>query len=200
MATYWTFTDSQDTVQADRVATTVTIMFTDIVGSTAMATRLGDRQWKALLQVHDRILRGHVKSNGGTEVKSMGDGFMLTFPSARQAVRCAAAVQREMAEHERGSPDTPLRLRMGLSVGEPVREEQDLFGHSVILAARICAKAKGHQVLASHVVPALLGGGDEIKFSKVGDVKLKGLAGAHELYEVLWKAERSSRRRRTLRR
>jgi len=186
MTTYWVFIESQETIQAARLTSTVTIMFTDIMDSTAITDRLGDQQSRALLRVHDQMIRRQTSSYGGTEVKSMGDGFMFTFPSAHQGVACAAAVQRELAEHNQKNPESPLAVRIGLSVGEPVREEKDLFGQSVILAARICAEAQGGQVLVSQVIPALVARTAEFSFSELGTFELKGLSGTHQLYEVRW--------------
>jgi class 3 adenylate cyclase len=112
---------------------TATIMFTDIVGSTAMVERLGDRRARDVFRAHNEIVRRSTRVNGGAEVKNMGDGFMLTFSSARRGVGCAVAVQRELRKLDSDNPETSLAVRMGLSVGEPIREEDDLFGKSVVL-------------------------------------------------------------------
>ena len=122
----------------------------------------------------------------GSEVKSMGDGLMLTFRSARRAVASAVAMQRALAEYNRKSARVPVSVRIGLSVGEPVRDQKDLFGVSVIKAARITAKANGGQVLVSDIAHALASSSGEFSFRPVGPVELKGLTGSHHLYEVLW--------------
>ena len=186
MATYWVFMESQETIEAARLTSTVTVMFTDIIDSTKIADRLGDLRARELLRVHDQMIRRQTTYYGGTEVKSMGDGFMLTFTSAHQGVSCAVAMQQHLAEHNQKSPASPIWVRIGLSVGEPVREEKDLFGHSVDLAARICAEAQGGQVLVSEVIPALVGGTAEFTFTGLGAFELKGLSGTHQLYEVRW--------------
>jgi class 3 adenylate cyclase len=187
-------------------ARTVTIMFTDLVNSTAMLERLGDQLGRETLRKHNEIIRRHTKACGGAEVKFMGDGFMLTFQSARQGVACAVAVQREMARHNRERPEvgaypllisplargrlrggTPLlSVRMGLSVGQPVREDADLLGKPVVLAARISAKAQGGQVLVSESVRALVSDTESFTFRALGVFELKGIAGSHPLYEVVW--------------
>lgn len=165
---------------------TVTIMFTDLVNSTAMLERLGDQLGTEALRKHNEIIRRHTKSCGGAEVKFMGDGFMLTFQSARQGVACAVAAQREIALHNRQHPEARLSVRMGLSVGQPIQEEADLLGKPVVLAARISALAQGGQVLVSEPVRALALDAWQFTFRELGLFELKGIAGLHPLYEVLW--------------
>ena len=176
---------------------TTTIMFTDVVGSTTITDRLGDRDARAMLRVHDTIVRRQTEAHGGVEVKAMGDGFMMTFASALGAVASAVAVQRELEayKNERGALDTgsdeaarfELAVRIGLGVGEPMREDEDLFGLSVIEASRISAQAKGGQVLTSEIVRALVAGTREFSFKEAGIFELKGISGDRVLYEVLWR-------------
>lgn len=168
---------------------TATIMFTDIVGSSAMAERLGDRAARELLRAHNDIIRGKTSAHGGVEVKFMGDGFMLTFPSARSGVACAMDVQRELKGRSLESASDQLAVRIGLSVGEPIREEEDLFGQAVNHAARIADQATGGQVLISEIVYALVGRGGEFRFRELGQFELKGISGTHALYEVLGSGE-----------
>ncbi len=177
-------------VEAEQVLTTeatATIMFTDIVDSTALTDKLGDRLSREVFKIHNDIIRRHTKQHGGAEVKSMGDGFMLTFNSARRALATASGAQEELRHYNRRNPDTYISVRMGLSVGEPIREEEDLFGKSVILAARISAKAKGEQILVCPIVHALLAATGEYSFNDIGEHKLKGVSGVQNLYEVLWR-------------
>ena len=166
---------------------TATIMFTDIVESTAMTERLGDRDARELVRRHNEIIRPHAKAYGGTEVKCTGDGFMLTFPSARGGVACAVAVQRELARYNSEHPEAQLGVRIGLSVGEPIHEEEDLFGSSVNFAARISAKAERGQVLVSHIVHALVANAGEFIIREVGGLELEGFSGNHLIYEVEWR-------------
>ena len=177
-------------VDAERILTTegtATIMFTDIVGSTSLTDKLGDRRSREVFKIHDGIIRRHTEQHGGAEVKSMGDGFMLTFNSARRALGAASGAQKELQVYNQKNPDTYISVRMGLSVGEPIREEKDLFGKSVILAARISAKAKGEQILVCPIVHALLAATGEYSFNDMGEQKLKGVSGVQNLYEVLWR-------------
>ena len=166
---------------------TVTIMFTDVVDSAGITELLGDRQAQDVIGEHNEIVRRQTKSHGGLEVKAMGDGFMLTFPSARLGVACAVAIQAELAAPGGKKRRVRPEVRMGLSVGEPIREEQDLFGRSVILASRISSIAEGGQVLVSQIVYALVTSAGEYTLRKVGALHLKGISGTHMVYEVAWR-------------
>lgn len=178
--------DRADLLSSDA---TVTIVFTDIVGSTSMTERLGDRRAQELLRIHNEIVRRNTAENGGVEVKSMGDGFMLTFQSARRAVAATIGIQRELAEYNSEHPEAPILVRSGMSVGEPIREEQDLFGKSVILAARVSSKAEGGQILVCQIVYALVNATGEFEFNEVGQFELKGITDTYTLYEVLWRQQ-----------
>lgn len=123
--------------------TTATIMFTDIVGSSAMMERLGDRGGRRALSAHEDIIRSQTAAHNGTEVKSLGDGFMLVFPSVRKGLQCAVAVQKALIEHNETHAKARISVRIGLSVGESIREDEDMYRTSVIMASRIAAKAEG---------------------------------------------------------
>ena len=167
--------------------TTSTIMFTDIVGSTSMIERLGDRKARELLSMHDDIITERAEAWGGSMVKSMGDGFLLTFRSARSGVACALDAQRALSDHNRRHHQTPIQVRMGLSIGEPIQEGKDLFGTAVNMSARISATASGGQILVCQTVHTLLANAGEFVFKPLGAFELKGLAGTHPLFEVVWK-------------
>ena len=166
---------------------TVTIMFTDIVGSTELQERLGDRKARDLMRAHDDVIRGHTRTHGGVEVKSTGDGFMLTFSSAKRAVSAAIAMQKDLHSTEFLRLEVPIAIKLGISVGEPIREQQDLFGMSVVLASRIGDRADPGQILTSQIVYALLGSTGGFEFAPVGEYRLKGISGLQELYEVNWR-------------
>lgn len=172
-----------------RSGATATIMFTDLVDSSSTMQRLGDKEGRRLLSLHDEIVRHEVTAHEGQEVKSLGDGFMLSFRSVGRGLACAVAIQQDLTVYNKKSPDAPLQVRMGLSVGEPVQDKEDLFGVSVITAARISAKADGGQVLLSQVAYALASNGGEFVFRSIGTFELKGLDGRHEIYELLWQGE-----------
>jgi class 3 adenylate cyclase/pimeloyl-ACP methyl ester carboxylesterase len=162
----------------------LTILFTDVEGSTSLTQRLGDTRARDILRVHERIVREALCAHGGSEVKTMGDGFMASFPSVTRALECTIAIQRAFAEHNQ-SAEEPIRVRIGLNAGEPVAEEEDLFGTAVILAARIAAKAEGGEILASDVVRQLVAGKGFL-FSDRGDVALRGFEDPVRLYELRW--------------
>jgi class 3 adenylate cyclase len=150
-----------------------TVMFTDIVSSTEMAARYGDDAAIAMLRTHDAIVRGALKDNNGREVKHTGDGIMAAFMSPACAVRAACQMQSELRAHTDGGSGLPVVIRIGISAGEPVEDHDDLFGCSVQLAARLCAKAEPGQILVSDVVAGLcIGKG--LKFSEAGECELKG--------------------------
>jgi len=171
---------------------TVTILFTDVEGSVELATRHGDEAAQELRRALFELVRGQVEKHGGHEVKSTGDGFMLAFSSARQAVTCAIAIQRALEDRKDREPTPPLRVRMGLNTGEALQEEGDLFGAAVDAAARIMAKASGGQVLVSETVRAVLGPATDVEFVDRGRFRLKGFPERWRLYEVVWQEETSA--------
>jgi class 3 adenylate cyclase len=162
-----------------------TILFTDVEGSTALTQRLGDAKARAVLRQHERIVREALKSHGGSELKMLGDGFMASFSSATRALECAIAMQRAFAQHNE-SAEEPILVRAGLNAGEPIAEDEDLFGTAVIEAARIAAAAKGGEILVSDVVRQLAKGKD-FAFADRGDVTLKGFEDPVRLFEVRWR-------------
>ena len=168
-----------------------TILFTDMEGSTALTQRLGDAKARELLRQHERIVREALKSHDGSEVKTMGDGFMASFSSAKKALECAIAMQRAFAKWNQGvgaphAAPEPIRVRIGLNAGEPIAEEEDLFGTAVNLAARICAHAEAGQILAPIVVRELTAG-KQFLFADLGDRELRGFEDPVRLFEVSWR-------------
>ena len=164
---------------------TVTILFTDIEGSTAMTERLGDQRWLELLRAHNAIVRKRVASHAGFEVKSQGDGFMLAFESVRQGLNCAIGIQRDLDEHNRTAADS-IRVRIGLHTGEVIRDAGDFFGRNVNLAARIADMAQGGEVLVSSLVKELTEAAGDIVFRQEQEVQFKGLSDRHRVYGVAW--------------
>jgi class 3 adenylate cyclase len=133
-----------------------TIVVTDIEGSTAMNERLGDEAWLELLLTHNAILRDRVWRHGGREVGARGDGFMIVFRRAVDAVRFAISAQRLLADHAELHPEHELRVRMGIHHGLVLSEEDDICGASVQATRRITGAARGGEVLVSGVVRELL--------------------------------------------
>jgi class 3 adenylate cyclase len=180
-----------------------TVLFTDLVGHTEMMSRLGDERGRDVLREHERITREVLKANGGTEVKTMGDGFMASFGSVTKAVECAVALQKAIDDWNRGvgaqqpadgsaTPNerhevaTPLRVRVGLNAGEPIEEDGDLFGATVILASRIAGKADGGEILVADTVRGLCSGKGFL-FSDRGEFVAKGFEEPVRVYEVSWR-------------
>jgi class 3 adenylate cyclase len=164
---------------------TVTILFSDIEGSTSMTERLGDRRWLELLRGHNVIVRKQVAAHEGFEVKSEGDGFMLAFGSARKGLECAVDIQRAFAQRNE-SADEPIKVRIGLHTGEAIKEADDFYGKNVILAARIAGQAGGGEILVSSLLKELTESGGDIAFGEGREVELKGLSGQHRVFEVAW--------------
>ena len=163
---------------------TVTILFSDIEGSTELNDRLGDLRWVELLRVHHAIVREQIAAHGGFEVKVQGDGFMIAFPSARRALECAVAIQEAIGERLGDHPESPICVRIGLHTGEAVRDESDFYGKNVVVAARITDRARGGEILASSVVKQLTESAGDIRFEEGREVELEGLAGRHVVYRV----------------
>jgi class 3 adenylate cyclase len=163
-----------------------TIMFTDVVNSTTLTQSLGDEAGLAMLGIHDTIVRDALSALGGREVKHTGDGIMASFISAAGAVRCAIQIQRELDKHAKASPDRPLSVRVGAAAGEPVEQNNDLFGSTVQLASRLCAHAHPEQILVSNAIAELcLGKG--LLFEDLGEVTLKGFSYPVRAHAATWK-------------
>jgi len=161
-----------------------TIVFTDVEGHTEMLQRLGDKAGRAVLRDHERITREILRAHDGTEVKSMGDGFMASFDSATSAVECAIALQRAFAARNESAAD-PIRVRVGVNAGEPIAEDADLFGTAVTMASRVMSQGRGGEILVSEVVRSLVAG-KGFGFADRGAVALKGYPEPVRIYEVLW--------------
>jgi class 3 adenylate cyclase len=164
---------------------TVTILFSDIEGSTALNERLGDVRWLELLRAHNRLIREQVQACGGFEVKAQGDGFMIAFPSARRAIQCAQSIQDAVTTELGQHPDGPVRVRIGLHTGEAIRQESDFYGKNVVVAARIADQAEGGEILASSVVKQLTESAGDVGFEDEREMELAGLTGTHAVYKVV---------------
>lgn len=169
--------------------TTVTVLFTDVVGSTSMRQRQGDTAGHQIMSAHNDIVRREIQQHAGREVKTIGDSFMVAFDSARRAVECAIAVQRSLHERNRSTSEEPVLVRIGLHTGEAIREGDDLFGTSVDAAARVMSRAEGEQILVSEVVKAVLGAAKDIDFADRGRFRLKGFPERWHLWQVVWQTE-----------
>tara|TARA_B110000196_G_scaffold232483_1_gene200967 strand:- start:7 stop:543 length:537 start_codon:yes stop_codon:yes gene_type:complete len=163
-------------------------MFTDLEGSTQMLTRLCDEENQVLLASHSKIIRQKPDEHGGLEVKTTGDGFMIAFYSARKAVTCAVEIQRELQLFNIDNPDRQLLVRIGLNLGEVIKEEDDYFGSAVVMAARIMDESAGGQILVSELVRQVANGpsNSEHEYTDFGRRTLKGFDEEEHIFEVLW--------------
>jgi class 3 adenylate cyclase len=162
---------------------TVTFLFSDIEGSTRLLQQLGDR-WSEVIGAHNRLMREAFADGGGREVDRQGDAFFAVFPRARSALAAAAAIQRELVGHD--WPDgVEVRVRMGVHTGEPAVGDEGYLGLDVVRAARICALARGGQVLVSASTRALVGTQlDGLSLQDVGEHRLKDIDEPEQLYEL----------------
>ncbi len=164
---------------------TVTILFSDIEGSTVVNERLGDLRWLELLRVHHAVVREQIQAHGGFEVKTHGDGFMVAFSSARRAVECACAIQHAIDREFGGHPEAPVRVRIGLHTGEAIKQGSDFYGKNIVVAARIADSARGGEILTSAVVKQLTESAGDLEFVQERDLELVGLVGTHRVYRVV---------------
>ena len=163
----------------------IVVMFTDLVGSTELSSRLDPAGAEALRQTYFAILRRAVAEHEGHEVKNLGDGIMVTFPSASAALGCAVSMQQGIEDHNRAGHE-PLGLRIGISAGEAVVEDGDYFGEPVVEASRLCAAAQAGQILAADFVRVSAGRRATQTFHPTGALDLKGLPEPVATVEVAW--------------
>jgi class 3 adenylate cyclase len=162
----------------------LTILFTDLVSSTALTRQLGDERAQELVRRHNTIVREALHAHQGSEIKHTGDGIMASFLTASGAIACAIAIQRTIMR----GPTDEMAVHIGLNAGEPVVEDRDLFGTSVQMARRICDHATAGQIVVANVVRELAAGKGFL-FADLGDVIPKGFEEPVRLYEVGWEDE-----------
>jgi class 3 adenylate cyclase/tetratricopeptide (TPR) repeat protein len=166
-------------------AATVSVVFTDLVGSTALLSRVGEERAEVLRREHFGLLRDAIATAGGTEVKNLGDGLMIVVASAADAVAGAVAIQQAFERRNRDASE-PLLVRVGVASGDADVEDGDYFGVPVVEAARLCAKAEGGEILVTDVVRALAGSRGGFEFESVGSLELKGLDAPVGACRVVW--------------
>ena len=165
----------------------MTVLFSDVEGSTDLRTREGDDVAQDVMRAHERLLRDCLPAYGGREVVFMGDGFMVAFASARKALECAIAIQRTFESHNQSGPDHQIKVRIGLNSGEVLRESGTLYGTAVNAAARVSAKANGGQILVSQITKDLTAGVKDFEFTDRGLFTLKGFPTQWRLSELAWR-------------
>ena len=165
----------------------VVILFSDIEESTALNERIGDRAWVKLIGSHDKLISGLVRQRSGHVVKSQGDGYMVAFARAEDAVGCGMDIQQVLHKDAKRKRHEDIRVRIGIHMGRSVRRGDDLFGRNVAMAARVAAAAVGGQILVSEPVrdavadcPDMQG----IGFDDGREVELKGFSGTYRLFAV----------------
>ncbi len=162
--------------RSDRVLATV--LFTDIVGSTNHLTEIGDRKWRELLEVHDRTIRRQLERFRGREVGTRGDGFVATFDGPGRAIECGCAMRDAVRA-------LGLEIRVGLHTGEiEIREDDEVAGVAVHIAARVEQRARPAEVLVSSTVKDLVAGSG-YAFDDRGEHELKGVPGTWRLFSVV---------------
>jgi tetratricopeptide (TPR) repeat protein len=161
-------------------------MFTDLVGSTEIRSRVGEDAAETLRAVHDEVLNDAITANGGVVVKHLGDGLMATFPSAAGAVAAAVAIQQELDLRNRRSDGERMQIRVGISTGDVTFDGDDCFGLPVVEAQRLEASAEPATIRCAEMVMLMARGRGGHEFAPLGDLELKGLAEPLAACEVLW--------------
>lgn len=174
--------------QKEDSAGPVTVLFTDIAGSTVMTQSLGDAVAQQIVRAHNRIVRDALTEFNGKEIKHTGDGIMASFSTTSNGVEGAIQIQRGTARHNQNNPDLPLHIKVGINAGEPISEDNDLFGSTVQMAARIVDKAQADEIFVSEVVRGICAG-KEISFINRGPYEMKGFADDPILFQVEWSGE-----------
>jgi class 3 adenylate cyclase len=168
---------------------TLTIVFSDIESSTERALGVGDVRWMEILGYHNDLIKAHVGAHRGRVVKNQGDGYLLCFPSARQALLCSIGVQRDLARLERERPDLAVRVRIGMHTGEVLLDDEgDLFGRHVLIAARVGSAADGGEILVSSLVRQIAEPRGDVLFGPATELDLKGIDEITTVHTVDWRA------------
>ena len=163
----------------------LSILFSDIEDSTDLNEKLGDKEWVRLLGSHDRLVQASVEEHRGHIVKSQGDGFMIAFREAADAVHAGLEIQDALSgTTDRRLRKTPIRVRVGIHCGTAIERDGDLFGRNVAMAARVAAQAKGGEILVSDDIRVALREVEDIVLVDGRDTELKGIPGVHRLWEV----------------
>ncbi|MEQ8664675.1 MAG: adenylate/guanylate cyclase domain-containing protein [Rhodospirillales bacterium] len=166
----------------------VTVLFTDIAGSTAMTQALGDAGAQQVVRGHNRVVREALSQWSGKEVKHTGDGIMASFAKTSDSLDAAIQMQRECEIFRQQNPELPLRLKIGINAGEPIAEDNDLFGSTVQMSARIVDKAQADEIFVSEIVRGICAG-KTYKFKNRGTYPMKGFETDPTLYEVVWRED-----------
>ena len=164
-----------------------TILFTDIVGFTPLTEQLGDGRALEVVRAHNAIVRERIRRFAGREIRFQGDGFMVAFHDTPHAVACAVSIQRALSNRAVWNNEHDLKIRIGINVGDTIRDGKELHGRSVIVAARIMAQARGGEILVSGYVKERVAA-QGFAFDDGRETELKGLNGTHRVHGVVYDA------------
>jgi class 3 adenylate cyclase len=164
----------------------VTIVFTDLEGSTEMLEVLGEDRWLEVMLDHSRIIRERVAEHGGDVAESQGDGYMITFASASAALAFAVDLQQTLARRNAARPEAPLRIRIGLHTGNIFQSGDDVLGRAVILAARITGRARGGEILVSDACREYTERLGRWTYGRPIELALKGLTSVERVHSLDW--------------
>ncbi len=167
-------------------AVSINVVFTDLVGSTQMSSRLGPEATEELRKVHFSLLRAAMDAHGGTEVKNLGDGLMMVFPGLASALDGSVAMQQAIERHN-ASGKEPLGVRVGISTGDATEEEGDYFGEPVVEAARLCAKCEAGQIITTELVSVMARNRSHV-FESAGDLELRGIPDPVPAVTLQWES------------
>ena len=162
---------------------TITLLFTDLVNSTAHLERAGDEAGDRLFRIHHKLMTDAIEAGGGQELQWLGDGVLAAFASAADAVRCAISMQQTAGRPATGAK---FEMRIGIHLGEVLHRDGGYFGTPVVIARRLCDRADSGQILCSRMIADLLSSRHAFGFRDLGDLKLKGLANPMGVCEVIY--------------
>ena len=165
---------------------TVTLLCAQLVGPAAMVEDLGDQGWFQVLHAHGAVLRHQFDVHGGEVVRAQGDGFLVSFPSVRQALSCAIGVQRALQTRRTTDPGTDIHARVGLHSGEVIAADGALFGRNVDLATSLVAEAATDEILVSAVTKQLADAGGDLRFGPGRPTEISGLASDWTVHDLRW--------------
>ena len=165
----------------------VTIMLTRTPGTTdSVKLRLGDMRGEQVMQAHNDIVRRQLAAHAGFEVQSLGNGFMLAFSTPRGAILCAKDIQRAISAYQPRNLPEPIKIAIGLHIGEPMKQRKDFFDRDMALAHLIVGQAQGGEILVSLPLRGLVEDGGDIQFDQGHEVELRVPAGKHLVYRAAW--------------
>lgn len=169
----------------DAISTEVTIIFTDIEGSTRLIEQIGEALWLRQLKAHNTLVREKVALHQGKVVKALGDGFMLAFSSPTKALACAVAIQKATNDDGVNAPSMPVRV--GVHAGDAFREVEDFYGRTVVLASRLAMEARGGEIVVSDEVRRATEGSSRFTFEGPARVALKGFSQLESISSLRWR-------------